>query len=168
MLVFRFTNNLKSSECKITKKCTQDWRLNYAHYATFIFIIISILGLVKNLYKLLFSCGQSGGGAAMMASLLLTILIGTFIVNQYCIITLINDLKKNKCPCDIKYRDFIYYMTIVHFVFCVVTYFATLNKLSKFSGRGPMSRSNNKKNNSGKSKNSNKSKKSNNSTKKRK
>ena len=89
--------------------------------------------MIKNLHKLLFSCGQSGGGAALTAMVVITVLIGTFIVNQYCIITLINDLKKNKCPCDIKYRDFIYYMTIVHFVFCLGTYIITLSKISNFS-----------------------------------
>ena len=151
LLVFKFTYKLKTNECQKTKKCTQDWRLNYSHYTTFIFVFISILGLIKNLHKLLFSCGQSGGGVAMMATLVLTLLVGALVVNQYSIITLIQDLQKNGCPCDIKYRDFIYYMTIIHFVFCLITYLVALNKISLFSSNSSVFELNNKMNTSSKS-----------------
>ena len=51
--------------------------------------------------------------------------------HHYAIITLINDMNKDGCPCEKESRNYIYYFSIAHAVLCFIIFVKTLANLLK-------------------------------------
>ena len=111
--LLKFKKN--ACRCKKMEAFKQTWNYYYA----FAFSTLSFIGLFASFVSFLMRNGQRGGfGQCNRMSTMIAILILQLpaYLNDYAILSLLNRMTNEKCPCTVNWRKITYNMTIVRIV----------------------------------------------------